>query len=274
MAIRTLFDPSKNIQRPIEKVITYAASQEHRLKSEISEYVVTNSIETQFHKLLDKMQHAMESGGENEIGVWVSGFYGSGKSSFTKYLGLSFDGVTTIDGTPFLKHLRDRMHDARVKSLLTAVSKRFLAAVVMLDLASEMLAGATMEDVSTVLYYKVLQWAGYSRNLKVAALERRIESDGRRDEFTGKLADLFPGMPWKDLQNDPLSVDGLIPQIAHDMYPALFPTTTSFTSSTEGFFQFEVQRVQEMLDIVRRKSGKEHILFVIDEIGHYLGMTA
>ena len=271
MAIRTLFDPSKNIQRPIEKVITYAASQEHRLKSEISEYVVTNSIETQFHKLLDKMQHAMEAGGENEIGVWVSGFYGSGKSSFTKYLGLSFDGVTTIDGTPFLKHLRDRIHDARVKSLLTAVSKRFPAAVVMLDLASEMLAGATMEDVSTVLYYKVLQWAGYSRNLKVAALERRIESDGRQDEFTGKLADLFPGMPWKDLQNDPLAVDGLIPQIAHDMYPALFPTATSFTSSTEGFFQFEVQRVQEMLDIVRRKSGKEHILFVIDEVGQYLG---
>ena len=37
----------------------------------------------------------------NEIGVWVSGFYGSGKSSFTKYLGLAFDDQRTIDGTPF-----------------------------------------------------------------------------------------------------------------------------------------------------------------------------
>ena len=57
----------------------------------------------------------------------------------------------------------------------------------MLDLASEMLAGATMEDVSTVLYYKVLQWAGYSRNLKVAAFERKLKKDGRYDEFTGPL---------------------------------------------------------------------------------------
>ena len=65
MAIRTLFDPSKNIHRTIEKVITYSASQEHRLKSEISEYVVTDSIEAQFRKLLDRMQHAMEVGGEN-----------------------------------------------------------------------------------------------------------------------------------------------------------------------------------------------------------------
>jgi adenylylsulfate kinase-like enzyme len=37
------------------------------------------------------MQLAMDQGGENEVGVWVSGFYGSGKSSFTKYLGLALD---------------------------------------------------------------------------------------------------------------------------------------------------------------------------------------
>ena len=40
------------------------------------------------------------------------------------------------------------------------------------------LAGATLEEVATVLYYKVLQWAGYSRNLKVAAFERRLKSHG------------------------------------------------------------------------------------------------
>ena len=41
MTIRSLFDPSKDIYRTIEKVITYGASQEGRLKAEISEYVVT-----------------------------------------------------------------------------------------------------------------------------------------------------------------------------------------------------------------------------------------
>ena len=51
MTIRSLFDPSKDIYRTIEKVITYGASQEGRLKAEISEYVVTESIEEQFRKL-------------------------------------------------------------------------------------------------------------------------------------------------------------------------------------------------------------------------------
>ncbi|WP_213286691.1 BREX system P-loop protein BrxC [Bradyrhizobium sp. sGM-13] len=270
MNIRQLFDPSKDIYRTIEKVITYSAAQEERLKAEISEYVVTESIEEQFRKLLDRMQLAMEAGGENEVGVWVSGFYGSGKSSFTKYLGLAFDNQRTIDGTPFIKHLQDRLHKPQTKALLSTVAQRFPAAVVLLDLASEMLAGATMEEVSTVLYFKVLQWAGYSRNLKVAAFERMIEKDNRTEELHRRVAAALPGASWDRVQNNPLAIDGLIPKIAHEMYPGLFPEAKSFSSSTEGFFQFEDQRVQEMIDIVREKSGKQNIIFIVDEVGQYV----
>lgn len=270
MTIGSLFDPTRAINRLIEKVITYGASQESRLKAEITEYVVTESIEEQFRKLLESMQYAMESGGENEIGVWVSGFYGSGKSSFTKYLGLALDSGVKIGGTPFLKYLQDRLHKPETKALLSTVAQRFPAAVVMLDLASEMLAGATMEDVSTVLYFKVLQWAGYSRNLKVAALEQRLERDGRYEEFLVKIKAEMPGVSWQELQNDPLAVDSLIPRIAHDMYPAFFPTESSFSSSTEEFFKFENQRVEEMIEIVRQKSGKQNIIFIVDEVGQYV----
>ncbi|WP_417477289.1 BREX system P-loop protein BrxC [Maricaulis sp.] len=270
MTIRSLFDPSKDIFRTIEKVISYGASGEARLKSEISEYVVTESIEAQFERLLESMQGAMQAGGENEVGVWVSGFYGSGKSSFTKYLGFAFDDKRTIDGTPFIKHLQDRLHKPQTKALLQTVAQRFPAAVVMLDLASEMLAGATMEEVSTVLYFKVLQWAGYSRNLKVAAFERMVEKDGRTEEMHRLLAEALPGATWDRVQNNALMVDGLIPNIAHAMYPGIFPEANSFSSNTEGFLQFEDQRVEEMIDIVREKSGKQNIIFIIDEVGQYV----
>ncbi len=219
MTIKTLFDPSKDIYRTIEKVITYGAAQEARLKAEITEYVVTENIEEQFEKLLSRIQTALDMGpgAGNEVGVWVSGFYGSGKSSFTKYLGLALDERVQVDGVRFLKHLQDRLHKPQTKALLTTVASRYPAAVVMLDLASEMLAGATMEDVSTVLYYKVLQWAGYSRNLKVAALERRLQRDHRYEEFTARIEREL-GVPWTQAQNDPLVIDSLLPEIAHVMY--------------------------------------------------------
>ncbi len=271
MQIKTLFDSNKNIYRTIEKVITYGVSQEARLKAEISEYVVTESIEEQFEKLLCKMQAAMESGGENEVGVWVSGFYGSGKSSFTKYLGLAFDDNVTVDGVPFMQHLQDRLKKSTTKALLNTVSKRFPAAVLMLDLASEQVAGSTMEEVSTVLYYKVLQWAGYSRNLKVAAFERKLKKENRYDEFLKIFKEQTNGEKWENYRNDELVVDSLIPEIAHQMYPALFKTSTSFSTEASEVIRFENDRVEEMLEIAREATGKEYIIFIVDEVGQYVG---
>jgi hypothetical protein len=210
------------------------------------------------------MQAAMELGGENEVGVWVSDFYGSGKSSFTKYLGLALDSTVQIDGVPFLRHLQDRLQKPQTRALLSTVAQRFPAAVLLLDLASEQVAGATMEEGSTVLYYKVLQWAGYSRNLKVAAFERRLKKDGRSAEFH----DLFraqTGEAWQDYQNDELVVDSLLPDLAHQMYPMLFKTPTAFTTATSEVIYLLGDRVQEMIDIIRDATDKDYILFVIDE---------
>ena len=53
--IRNLFDSSRAINRKIEKVITYQNRSEAQLKTEISEYVVTDRIEESFSDLLKKM---------------------------------------------------------------------------------------------------------------------------------------------------------------------------------------------------------------------------
>ena len=251
-------------------MISYQASQEERLKAEIREYIVTDSIEHQLERLLENIQAAMEAGGGHEVGVWVSGFYGSGKSSFTKYLGLAFDQRVLVDGQPFLRHLQDRLHKPTTKALLSTVAARFPAAVVMLDLASEQIAGATLAEVSTVLYYKVLQYAGYSRNLKVAALERKLKKDGRFAEFEALFRE-ETGESWPDYRNDELVADSVLPGIAHRLYPELFRNDQAFTTTSSDVIYLMDDRVQEMIDIVREASGKEYIVFVIDEIGQYVG---
>ncbi|MDB4545357.1 DUF6079 family protein, partial [bacterium] len=267
--IEELFDERRDLHRTIEKVITFGVDQEERLGHEIREYVVTPHMEDAFESLLVKMERAMQNGGAEEIGVWVSGFYGSGKSSFTKYLGLALDESVQIEGEPFLKHLQNRFNKQTTKSLLSKIANAYPATVVFLDLASDQLAGGTMEEISTVLFYKVLEHAGFSRNLKVAALERRIQKDGRMDEFRQLVVDEL-GVEWEMIQNDLLAVDSMIPAIAHKIYPNLFSTPTSFSTEDTEVVQFETDRVAEMLEIIREFSAKENVIFIIDEVGQYV----
>ena len=77
--IKTLFDPTKDIFRKIEKVITFGDTEITSLKKEITEYVVTEKLKDSFEKILDSINTGMETESK-EIGIWVSGFYGSGKS--------------------------------------------------------------------------------------------------------------------------------------------------------------------------------------------------
>ncbi|WP_350644639.1 BREX system P-loop protein BrxC [Pseudoalteromonas sp. G24-MNA-CIBAN-0072] len=269
--IRTLFDASKGLDRRIEKVITYGSNEEKNLKAEISEYVVTDHLCESMHELLERMQTAMNSNDENEIGVWVSGFYGSGKSSLSKYIGMALDDRITVDGAPFLQHFSDRIRDSRTKALLNTVAKRFPASVVMVDLASEQSAGASMEDVATVLYNKVLKWAGYSRNLKVASFERRLKKDGRYEEFENLFSEMLEGESWQSYQDDPSVVDFIIPELAHQMYPKFWPHSDSFKTDHEEIVFTVEQQAQEIIDIVRETSNKEYCVFIFDEIGNYVG---
>ncbi|MFT6217304.1 MAG: hypothetical protein ACJA2Y_000741 [Cycloclasticus pugetii] len=271
MTIRTLFDTSKGLDRRIEKVITYGSNEERNLKAEISEYVVTDHLCESMHELLERMQTAMNSNDENEIGVWVSGFYGSGKSSLSKYIGMALDDRITVDGAPFLQHFSDRIRDTRTKALLNTVAKRFPASVVMVDLASEQSAGASMEDVATVLYNKVLKWAGYSRNLKVASFERRLKKDGRYEEFENLFSEMLEGESWQSYQDDPSVVDFIIPELAHQMYPKFWPHSDSFKTDHEEIVFTVEQQAQEIIDIVRETSNKEYCIFIFDEIGNYVG---
>jgi len=208
---------------PIEKVITYQNRTDDQIRAEISEYVVTENIEESFADLLKKMQMAQQGGGGHEIGVWVSGFYGSGKSSFTKYLGFALDRSMMVGGDSFLKLLQNQLRTASTRDLFNQVSTTYDAAVIFLDLASEMLAGASMEDISTVLYLKVLQWAGYSEDLKVAELERMLEIEGRLDAFLARAKEELDGIDWADARNQPLVANQIAARLLQYSTPNSFP---------------------------------------------------
>ncbi len=93
MTLKNIF--LKPVDRPIEGVIK--ADDEASLRLEIEEYVLTNEVEKRLEEFLDAYNNY-----EGANGVWVSGFFGSGKSHLLKMLALllenrEMDGATTLD---------------------------------------------------------------------------------------------------------------------------------------------------------------------------------
>ena len=128
----------------------------------------------------------------------------------------------------FLRLLQNQLTTASVRALFNQVSTTYDAAVIFLDLASEMLAGASMEDISTVLYLKVLQWAGYSEDLKVAELERMLEIDGRLDSFLTRAKEELEGIEWKDAHNQPLVANQIARPLSSRVLSQAFSQTRGF----------------------------------------------
>jgi len=268
--IRELFDAAKPIDRRIEKVITYDTTNEDLIKQEIQEYVATQSIENHLDRMLDRLEEGMDGGNNVEVGVWVSGFYGSGKSSFTKYLGFALDPTRTVEGKPFLGMLQNQISDGPLRQRLGTMAKKFPAAVIMLDLAAEQLAGATMAEISTVLYAKVMQWAGYSRDAKIAYLEFMLEKEGRLEAFKSRIEELSKGKTWEEIKNQPLVIKALASRAASEFYPDLFPDAKTFNDIRNEEQIKEDDRVSQMLDLVQRKAATKNIIFIIDEVGQYV----
>ena len=81
------------------------------------------------------------------------------------------------------------------------------------------------------------------------------------------------GDTWENLKNDVLVVDGVVPKIAHEIDPKLFPTEISFTTQDSQLKRPQDEIIKEMIEIILTKSGKEYAYIVIDEVGQYIGSS-
>jgi hypothetical protein len=75
MKIRDLFE--RAVDRPIKEVIKVDQHDEETVQQEFQEYVLTDSIKEHFYTIYDKIAQYPHEPHES-IGVWVSGFFGSG----------------------------------------------------------------------------------------------------------------------------------------------------------------------------------------------------
>jgi hypothetical protein len=129
----------RDFSSSIEETVRVNDEDPDTVYSELTEYVVTGRIRAEYERLFSAMAAAPKSPNEGG-GVWISGFFGCGKSSFAKNLGyvLANRGVrNTTASAPFLKQVESELVAEYVQFLnrLVPLSEKLFATAVPLGAA-------------------------------------------------------------------------------------------------------------------------------------------
>src|SRR3954465_15124686 len=111
---------TRDLSRKIEEIIQVDQADEQSVHAEITEYVATDSIREQYHHLLKAIAEAPADPHES-VGVWVSGFFGSGKSSFAKNLGYALQNRPVL-GSKFAELFTQQIGDSRITALVDLIN--------------------------------------------------------------------------------------------------------------------------------------------------------
>jgi len=265
MKINSIF--LKNINRNIETVIK--ADDRDHISDEVAEYVITNEISRKIREFFSAYN---SYAGAN--GVWISGFFGSGKSHLLKILSYvlenkEFEGYSS--GDLFAEKIED---DQMLKGDVLAACKIPSESILFnIDQQAQI---TSKEDANAILevFYKVfydhLGYYGFIPH--VAEFEMWLDDEGILEEFKNKFKSKN-GNQWNDvrknyfdikLQQDLSAVLGKIKNVGPEDYiDVLDKLEENHKQSIEDF----CNRVQQYIS---KQERGFRLNFFVDEVGQYI----
>jgi hypothetical protein len=262
---------SRDLRRRIEEVIQVDQAEEEAVFTEIDEYIATDSIRDQYAHLLKAIAEAPSDPNE-AIGIWVSGFFGSGKSSYAKNLGYTLQN-SVVKGHYFSALFKKRIEDKRVSDLIDLINARFPTEVIFFDIAKEQDTRRVTQRISEFLYVVLLRHLDYAEDFDIAELEIELEAEGKLDEFIKTCKQLHK-QDWRMVRKGAQRISRAS-AVLHEIDPKTYPTADSWTHSqrnrdTSITLTKVVERCFELLG--RRRPGKA-LVWVIDEVGQHVARS-
>lgn len=271
MIIKDMFQ--KPIDRDIKGVIKVGQDDNLNIQQELEEYVVTRELQRHFSDFFASYKKGI-TGNTDKMGVWISGFFGSGKSHFLKILSYllankEIDGKKALDYFIEDKKIADPMVLADMKLASTIPTDVVLFNI---DSKGEM-TGKQSKDAIVSVFLKVFnEMLGFcSSNPFLADLERKLTDENKYDEFKERFEDSF-GSPWTEARNDFDFIQDDVVEVLDEIGFMSVEAgrnwcekaTENYSISIEAFAQL----VKKYID---KKGNNHHIVFLVDEIGQYIG---
>jgi len=180
MRIQKMFQ--EDINRKINGVVKVDQDEDKVLLQELDEYVITKELKKHFITFFNNYTEALDEP-TADIGVWISGFFGSGKSHFLKMLSYLLENKTVQDETT-VERFRKKFYDDPATFMMIDRATQGETDTILFNIDIE---GSINKDKTAVLrvfakmFYNYLGF--YGENLKVAKLEQFIAKQGKTEDF-------------------------------------------------------------------------------------------
>lgn len=262
---------ARDLGRKIEEIIQVDQADEQSVHDEITEYVATDSIREQYHNLFKAIAEAPSDPHES-VGVWVSGFFGSGKSSFAKNLGYALQNRTILR-KKFADLFKRQLEDTRTGDLLDLINAKTPTEVILFEVAKEADTRKVTQRIAELMYTVLLRELGYAEDFDIAELEIELEAEGKLPQFVSTCRSLLK-KEWETVRAGAQKLSRAS-AILHELDPKLYPSPDSWAHSQRNreasiSVSKVVSRTFELWG--RRRKGKA-LAFIIDEVGQHVARS-
>ena len=259
----------KSIDRPINGVIKVMQTDDQNRRQELEEYVITRELQKHFGAFYDQYEKGIE-GSTDKIGVWISGFFGSGKSHFLKILSYLLANEE-VDGKKAIDYFEDKFaYDPYRYAMMRRISET-PTEVILFNIDAKSPMGKDSDAILRVFTKVFYEHCGYyGDDMKVASLERFLDRQGKLDAFKEAFLKINTE-PWQtareafafwedDIVQALTQVTGMSEQSAHNWF------------NGEETSELSIDRLaREISEYVESKAPNFHLIFSVDEIGQYIG---
>lgn len=264
--IKTLF--ANDIHRRIEEVIKVDQTDEEIIRDEIAEYVVTDAIRTHYTGIFEAYREAPNKPTDG-VSIWVSGFFGSGKSSFAKMLGLAVAN-RTVAGESAAERFAERTGDTKLQVLLKAINEKIPTHAVIFDVSTDRGIRSGNQTLTEIMYGLFLQSLGYAKDLDLSELEIGLEEEGQLQKFEDEYKRLFK-KEWATEKGKVAFALSEASRVLHSLDPDTYPIADSWVKAVKNKADITPGKLAERAgELMKRRKPGLSLMFVVDEVGQFV----
>jgi len=253
---------AKPVNRPIDGVIK--ADDKTSLLTELDEYVITNEIGARLEEFLRAYNNYKDANG-----VWISGFFGSGKSHLLKMLALLLEN-DTVEGEPAFSVFERKLsgNPTLAGALRMAVAIPSKSVLFNIDQKADVISKTDVAALLAVFQKVFDELCGYYGKLPhIAQFERDLDSRGKLGDFRAAF-ERSAGKSWERGREQAL-MEG-----AH-VAAAFAEVTGDEVKDILGQYRKDTRiSIEDFANMVKdwidAQGPKFRLNFFVDEVGQYI----